>query len=189
MDKKYVIQTYNSNKPSNENTFLDFENVNNNLLFIIDFNSLNKKSAKIVIKKLQKLKNKANIGIYNKETNECLIARCYNYDKSNSFHNDLISSIYAVLKKDKREMYNYIYDKVCDNLDKEFIEKNLCEFIDDICGEKRNTSCMVGCCRHYKNKILGPLPFNKFIVCEYLKDKRCSAKCLSCKLFTCDYLN
>ena len=40
---------------------------------------------------------------------------------------------------------------------------------------------------HYKSKFLGPL--TKFVLCEYLgEDYSCTAKCISCKLFTCDYL-
>ena len=37
---------------------------------------------------------------------------------------------------------------------------------------------------------MGPfLIGNKFVKCEYLgEDCKCSAKCLSCKLYTCDYL-
>lgn len=26
------------------------------------------------------------------------------------------------------------------------------------------------------------------MICEYLKDKKCSAKCLPCKFYTCDYI-
>ncbi|MBO6243128.1 MAG: hypothetical protein J6O41_00960, partial [Clostridia bacterium] len=32
-------------------------------------------------------------------------------------------------------------------------------------------------------------PFSKLVLCEHLKkDYTCGAKCISCKLFTCDYL-
>ena len=85
--------------------------------------------------------------------------------------------------------YEFVYDEVCDYLDAQF-EKNICDFDNDKCGEKRDTTSCVGCCRHYQHKLLGPLlPGNKFVVCEYLKDKKCMAKCISCKLFTCDYLH
>jgi len=33
------------------------------------------------------------------------------------------------------------------------------------------------------------LPWNKLVKCKYLDDKKCSAKCISCKLYTCDYLH
>lgn len=196
MNLNYTIQLYSENIPKNSENYFNFKNINNKSIkkldksfFILDFNSIDKKISKRIIKKLLRLKNKINIGFYDKKNKYYIIAKAYNYDINNKFHNDLINSIYAVFKNSINDMYNYIYDTVCDDLDKEFIEKNLCDFRSDKCGEKRNTSCAVGCCRHYKNKILGPLPFNKFVVCEYLKNKKCSAKCLSCKLFTCNYLN
>ena len=84
--------------------------------------------------------------------------------------------------------YELIYNNVCAYLDSEF-EKNICDFVDNKCGEKRNTTSNVGCCRHYKNKKLGPLLlWDKLVVCEYLKNKKCDAQCISCKLYTCDYL-
>ena len=87
----------------------------------------------------------------------------------------------------KYERYNYIYDTVCDYLDSYFYGKNLCDFKNNKCGEKQNTSSTIGCCHHFKNKWLGP--FSKLVPCEYLNtDNTCTAKCISCKLFTCDYL-
>ena len=81
-----------------------------------------------------------------------------------------------------------IYDTVCDYLDSYFYGKNLCDFQDNKCGEKRNTSSTTGCCHHFKYKALGPL--SKLVLCEYLNKESytCNAKCISCKLFTCDYL-
>lgn len=92
--------------------------------------------------------------------------------------------------KDKKERYIFLYDRTCEYLDSFFYEKNYCDFRDNKCGEKRTTNSTIGCCRHYKNKFLGPfLIGNKFVKCEYLgEDCKCSAKCLSCKLYTCDYL-
>lgn len=193
MSKNFIIDISSEPIPITDKNHIDFrvinkKNITNNF-FILDLNSLDKTLAKKFIKKLLKLKNKTNIGVYNQDTDSYLVTKIYNYNNKNELHHNIVDAIYAIFKENIKETYSYIYNTVCDNLDKEFIEKNLCEFKDDRCGEKRNTSCMVGCCRHYKNKLWGPLPFNKFVVCEYLKDKRCSAKCLSCKLFTCDYLN
>lgn len=191
----YYIQLFAKNKPNFENissNFLDFNklsNNTNNTFLLIDFNSINPILAKKNIKNLIKLKKKTNIGIWDEKSNKYIIAKAYNYDSNNYFHKFLISSIYAIFKNNKKEMYDYIYNEVCNYLDQKFIDENLCDFKNNKCGEKRNTICTVGCCRHYKHKILGPLPFNKFIICEHLKNKRCSAKCISCKLFTCDYLN
>ena len=87
----------------------------------------------------------------------------------------------------KKERYNYIYDTVCNYLDGYFYGKNLCDFKDNQCGEKRGTTSRIGCCHHFRVKSLGP--FTKLVPCEHLKDDyTCGAKCISCKLFTCDYL-
>lgn len=197
-NKNYNIELFSENKPNLIDNFLDFNelsnklsnyNTKNNTYLVLDFKSINSTLAKKNIRKLIKLKKKINIGLLDEKTDKYIIAKAYNYDSNNYFHKFIISSIYAIFKNNKKEMYNYIYDEVCDYLDQKFYHENLCEFKENKCGEKRNTTCTVGCCRHYKDKLLGPMPFNKFVVCEYLKDKRCSAKCLSCKLFTCDYLN
>lgn len=96
----------------------------------------------------------------------------------------------AVFYKTREERYNYIYDTVCNYLDSFFYGKNLCDFKNNQCGEKRGTTSYRGCCHHYKNKLLGPLISHNLIPCEYLlNDYTCGAKCISCKLFTCDYLN
>ena len=73
-------------------------------------------------------------------------------------------------------------------MDNYFYGKNLCDFQNNKCGEKRNTSSTTGCCHHFKHKALGP--FSKLVLCEYLNKENytCDAKCLPCKLYTCDYL-
>ena len=92
-------------------------------------------------------------------------------------------------KNELKKNYELIYFKVCDYLDNEF-SKNICDFENDKCGEKIDTKSCVGCCRKYKNKLLGPLvPYNNWEICEYLKNKKCSVKNIGCKLFTCDYLH
>ncbi|MCL2354402.1 MAG: hypothetical protein FWC68_00630 [Oscillospiraceae bacterium] len=54
-------------------------------------------------------------------------------------------------RKKAKKQYEIIYDKVCTYLDNEFYGKNVCDFKDNKCGEKINTSSLVGCCRPYKN--------------------------------------
>ena len=110
-----------------------------------------------------------------------------NFDENNKQHNDFILAINTIFYNTRYEQYNYIYDTVCDYLDNYFYGKNLCDFKNNKCGEKINTSSVIGCCRHFKIKWLGPL--SKLVLCEYLKeDCTCGAKCILCKLFTCDYL-
>lgn len=161
------------------------------LIVIIDFDKINVNEYKNILRRFYYIKNKTqkcklDIGIENEYGK--VIAYVINFDENNKKHMDFIVGINAILYSSIFEMYNYIYDYVCDYLDKQFIEYNLCNFKDDMCIAKSGTSCKVGCCRHFKYKKLLPIFPNKLVVCEYLKDKRCSAKCISCKLFTCDYL-
>lgn len=93
----------------------------------------------------------------------------------------MIRAIKIVLLKSKFDKYEYIYDVACDYLDNEFICKNICDFKNDKCFAKRDFNCTCGCCRHFKHFFS-----NKLVQCEYLIDKHCSAKCLPCKMFTCD---
>lgn len=160
------------------------------LMLFIDFNQIALKDYKrllrnfLYIKKII-LNSKIEIGI--KDNSKILLGYILNYDKNNKEQNDFILAINAILYNTKYERYNYIYDTVCDYLDSYFYGKNLCDFKNNKCGEKVNTSSLTGCCHHFKNKLLGP--FSKLVLCEYLnKDYTCSAKCISCKLFTCDYL-
>ena len=153
-----------------------------NVNFNLDFNNINKKHIKKIVKVIEKInrKHKTNLN-YN------LFISMYNKNDQN--HKAFIKSIEASCIKDIEDRYNFIYDEVCEFLDNEFITKDICKFKNNKCGEKIKTSSEVGCCRHYKNKFMGPLaPKNPLIVCEYLKNKKCSAKCISCKLYTCDYL-
>lgn len=171
-------------------TFKDFKGEGRVLK--IDFNALEENKYKKIIKRLLFIKNKAvkkKIEMGKRDKEKRLLGYVINYDENNKKHKEFILGINAVLYNNKYERYNYIYDEVCDYLDSFFYGKNLCDFKDNKCGEKRNTSSNVGCCHHYKNKILGPLLSNNLIPCEYLKeDHSCGAKCISCKLFTCDYL-
>lgn len=150
--------------------------------FNIDLMDMNKKNLRRVIKAIEKILKKYT----SKYEYNFYIS---NFNENNQNHKDFIKIIETLFLKDIRDRYNFIYDEVCKFLDNEFISKDLCQFRNNKCGEKANLSSEVGCCRHYKNKLIGPIGLkNPLIVCEYLKNKRCSAKCISCKLYTCDYL-
>ncbi len=159
------------------------------ILLNIDFNSFDRKQYKKILKRLlfiKKMVSKNRIGI--KEESKILLGYIINYDKDSKDQNDFILTINAIFYKTRYERYSYIYDTVCDYLDKFFYGKNLCDFKDNQCGEKRGTSSVIGCCRHYKHKFLGPFCFT-WVKCEHLTDEyKCGAKCISCKLYTCDYL-
>lgn len=158
------------------------------LTFIIDFSNINKKTYKKLLKKTLFIKNiisKSKIGM--QKDSKKLLGYIINYDEKSKEHNDFILAINAIFYNNRYERYNYIYDTVCDYLDSYFYGKNLCDFKNNKCGEKRNTSSTTGCCHHAKIKMLGPL--TKMVLCEHLKeDYTCGAKCIGCKLFTCDYL-
>ena len=57
---------------------------------------------------------------------------------------------------------------MCNYLDGYFYGKNLCDFKDNQCGEKRGTTSRIGCCHHFRVKSLGP--FTELVPCEHLKD-------------------
>ena len=163
---------------------------NGTFLLKIDFNNFDEKQYRKILKKLLYIKkiivnSKIKIGI--SKDLKTLLGYIINYNENNKNQNDFILAINAIFYNTRYERYNYIYDTVCNYLDNCFCEGNLCDFKNNKCGEKRNTSSVTGCCHHFKNKYLGPL--SKLVLCEYLKeDHTCGAKCISCKLFTCDYL-
>ncbi len=161
------------------------------IVFKIDFTELNVKEYKKTLRKMLLIKNiaikmKKVFGV--NENEKLIIAYVINFEEDDKNQNYLISGINAIFCKTRYERYNYIYDTVCDYLDSYFYGKNLCDFKENKCGEKRKTSSTTGCCHHYKHKALGP--FSELVLCEYLNNETytCNAKCISCKLFTCDYL-
>lgn len=162
---------------------------------LIGINLNNLKTEKDIIKYIRYIRKigkvcrkcKARIGIMGDEPGEVISTIIFNYRDNLNIKNikieDLIDSTKAEMYRAKKQRYDYIYDKTCNILDTEFYIKNLCDFKDNKCIEKRNTNVICGCCRHYKNL------FSKQLVkCKYLKNKRCSAKCITCKMFTCNTL-
>ena len=108
----------------------------------------------------------------------------FNYiDRCNYFINDLYYLITSYNIKDKRERYSYIYDVVCNELDRRFNKLNLCDFKDSKCIRKRN---LVG--RYEDNTLNYGCCFTKGRVCEYLSCKSCNIASIGCKFFTCNYL-
>ncbi len=153
-------------------------------LLIIDFKALQEKSYKKMLKHLMRVKKLAKLHHIEIGDDKKCIGYLVNYDKENHLHNNLIYGINAILYKKRRDRYNYVYDKTCEELDSCFYGKNVCDFKDNQCGEKRGTTSHIGCCRRSRFFFFG-----KWIPCKYLgKDYKCEAKCMACKLFTCDYL-
>lgn len=197
LDNNYYLKVVNEN---NEIPFgaISIENLKlikvlkkEKIIFQIDFNKFGIKEYKKILRKLLFVKNiamkmKRKLGI--DEDKKKIVAYIINFNENDVSQQDFISSINAIFYNTRYERYNYIYDTVCNYLDSYFYGKNLCDFQNNKCGEKRNSSSTTGCCHHFKHKALGPL--SKLVLCEYLNKENytCDAKCLSCKLFTCDYL-
>ncbi len=97
---------------------------------------------------------------------------------------DMVLNIVDILNvHHKKDKYSLIYDYACDYLDNEFQKNNWCCFKNNMCECNRNkpkeyqtSSC---CTRTSTRKD-----------CKYLDEekKRCSIRCLACKLFVCNYL-
>lgn len=196
LDNNYYIELIEDEK-CKDNRIQNIQSVNlrecirkNCLLLYIDFNLLNRNEYKKILRKLLHIKKmvkflKINIGV--NQDSKIKIGYINNYDENNQYHQEFIQAINAILFNTKKERYNYIYDTVCNYLDGYFYGKNLCDFKDNQCGEKRGTTSRIGCCHHFRVKSLGP--FTELVPCEHLKDDyTCGAKCISCMLFTCDYL-
>ena len=89
--------------------------------------------------------------------------------------------MHAINIKDKSKRYSFIYDTVCDYIDKKYLECNYCDFKDDVCVFFRNHPKIMhkdGCC--YSDARGG--------LCENLKNHRCQIKSISCKLYSCETL-
>lgn len=194
LDNNYFLRIANGIEQLPSNT-IDINSLSLNklinlkfFLLKIDFNTTSKNNYKNILRKLLLVKKIyiSNIGII--QNSKKLIGYVINYDENNKDQNDFILAINAIFYNTRYERYNYIYDTVCNYLDTVFYGKNVCDFKDNKCGEKRNYSINVGCCRHYKYKLIGPL-YPKWVKCEHLtKEYKCGAKCIACKLYTCDYL-
>lgn len=93
---------------------------------------------------------------------------------------DMIYMIHAINIKEMEERYSYIYDRVCQFLDQEFQEKNICQFEKNLCiGVRKHCQCHseYGCCYGRKRGL-----------CKNLVDNHCTIQAISCKLFTCSCL-
>ena len=197
LDNNYILDVINNEKELVQNA-IDIKKIKlfeilkcNEFILKINFNNIDENEYKRILKKLLNIKNiiiKSKVKVGAKKENKYLLGYILNYNEKNQKQNDFILALNAIFYNTRYERYNYIYDTVCNYLDSFFYGKNLCDFKENQCGEKRNTTSLTGCCHHYKNRFLGP--FTKFVPCEYLNKNTytCDAQCISCKLFTCDYL-
>lgn len=167
-------------------------NIKHNIFIAIDCNLIkNKGDIKKLIKCFDKLHKKSStlqIGVVYNHKN--ILAGFFNTDNiDKKTFEDIIKCIIATTLTSKKEKYGYIYDEVCKYLDDDFKQNNYCDFKDDVCVAKRGLpkekTVTMGCCHRFKPNIY----WGKLQLCEYLKDKQCSAQCITCKLFTCNHIN
>ena len=126
------------------------------------------------------MRSKRDIKIYNK-TKKYLEKK---HDSDIESKMKIIDNVLDI--EDSESRLNYLYDLLCDYLDKEFKNKNICDFNCGICkkrkamidtGIKKDTY-LNGCCYSYVHREN----------CVYLDNGICKTKNLGCKLFTCNYL-
>ena len=161
------------------------EKINTNnyqkVYFVLDFNEIinEKKELFNKIKKIKLLFDVKSFFVY-----------IQNYKSSNEKDViDILQSLKIHFLKTKLEKIDYIYDKTCEYLDNEFATRNICQFENNKCIAKRECDLTCGCCRHSKDRNFFSLLASEYVECEYLKNKHCSANCISCKLYTCPTLN
>ena len=85
----------------------------------------------------------------------------------------------AINIRNKKERIEFIYDRVCDYLDSDFLGQNKCEFLKNQCLADRAKPYYkdCGCCRAKSGEL-----------CDYLKDGKCTIRNLGCKFFICPTL-
>jgi len=152
------------------------------VIFLMDFSyrELSLKESDMVvlsIKKLQNIRTLENISKY-----------VFVMPGKSYYESFVVTSVCLLNSKSKKEKYNFLYDSICDYLDDRVVKTNACGFENDKCIAKKDTNCTMGCCHHYKNKYFGLLYEKDLHLCEYQKNKRCTAKCITCKMYMCDTL-
>lgn len=168
-----------------KNSYLKIIKTKYNIKIIVDIDNLEKINKEILerdvktLSKISKINKKINI-VTNIDLNE------NNINDNNLFN--FIVSLNVCKIKDKNKKLEYIYDSACKYLDLEFKNNNICGFKNDVCEANKNCNIKNGCCRQFSNKIFGLPIKNEFIECKYLKNKKCIANCLGCKLFCCDII-
>lgn len=138
------------------------------------------KLLKPIIKTIIKINKKCNDRYIKLGLNDKMVGLVNVNNMELGIINELSKVMKVLSMNTYQEQYEYIYNLVCDDLDKQFSKYNLCKFTNSKCISMRHCKVkkplIYGCC------------YTKGKVCEYLINSSCSIKCLSCKLFTCRYL-
>lgn len=162
-----------------------------NLVFEFNFCSkkLSFKEAEKLMKKIHKIGKIVKVSgvkIGMKQKDKTIVG--WVISGNSEYENDVLTAIGVLICSNKKQKYEYLYDEICEELDKRVITKNVCDFKDNKCIAKRKTNCTMGCCHHFKNRYFGILYEKNMQLCEYQKDKKCTAKCISCKMYMCSDL-
>ena len=133
---------------------------------------------------------------------DIMIAGCYK--KIYQIIKKKFFTVYRLQNKGKEELkkiknlknfmkqYTLIYENVCDYLDNQFREKNICDFKNDKCianRENKTAHSIMGCCYSFEYcSLFSPQFIKNEHLCKYQQNRNCTTKCITCKLFTCKYL-
>ena len=187
-NKKSLIIYYDSiygfcyHQDGKETIFKKFDDKFKNIVFV--FRNINKDiGLKVIDKIICEVKK-----IERKLKNKDIKAYVYFENCNSNYIPFIITSTLLLNIYEKRERIDFLYDSICEYLDDIVVKNNVCGFENDKCIAKRNTNCTMGCCHHFNNIYFGLLYEKKMHLCEYQKDKSCTAKCLTCKMYMCDTL-
>ena len=187
---KLKSKTKNTNKNTKNNNII--------LFFMIEVNSNCKMyDGKYICNKTSKIIKKANkkkqiIGLKSASS-----GRLYFSNIKTAFTDldeDISNILFANLNKNLYDTYTFVYDKVCDKLDQNFIINNFCKFENNKCIANRDTNNIEqdnGCCHSFirHKNVEAHKTTEELTLCTYLgEDKSCQIKCISCKFFVCQYL-
>ena len=174
------------------------KNQKNIVFFMIEINSNCKMyDGKFINKKLSKIikysrKKKLQIGLISNSTENHYISNIKT--AFTDLDEDISNIVFSNLQKNLYDSYTFIYDKVCEKLDQNFMVNNFCKFENDKCVANRDTDNIEqdnGCCHSFiRNKnIKAHKTTEELTLCSHLgEDKSCQIKCISCKFFVCQYL-
>lgn len=192
VSKKYLkISQKKIDFYKNVNSRLE-KNLNDNIVLFIELND-NYSNARYIVKNLIKLfkiipEIRERFINLNSDITLFMIIK----DNHSKFLGDIKNSLKAILIKDVYIRNEFIYDTVCDYLDSKFKGCNVCDFKDDKCAANRagriNHSIM-GCCHSFEYAKFYEFGVLKNVkLCEHMKDRHCTTKNISCKLYTCRYI-
>lgn len=198
--KKLVIMSKKNKKINNKKVII-FPKINSttmkkmtqNIIIIVKLND-EYRYSKFIIKNLEKffiLSNKYNKKLGFNILKNKIIALVYS--NKSIYTNDILNAFKVLILPSKEEKNEFIYDTVCEYLDNEFRKNNICDFKNDQCIANRAGRCTghktMGCCYSFDYAKLYELRLVKNVkLCQYMQNKSCSTKNISCKLFTCKCL-